>query len=814
MAKLKLKKRFNELKPNELKWVCPLDKLTFETTEEVEPLEDIIGQERALKALKLGTELFAPGYNIFVCGLTGTGRMTTIKHILKQISPKTPQAPDRCYVYNFKNPDEPRLLEFPRGQAIMFKRNMEAMIFYLKQRIPRTLEDEKYIEAKNRIIEKYQRKEQELFREFQKKVESERFAIINMQVENVVRPSIVPIFEGKPVPIEQLINLAKMGKIPEEKVREIEKKYFELQSQMQEIFKKEMMLARELSRELDELEREAVKSIVDGIIDEIKEQFQIPKVHEYLDEVRKHILNNLNIFKSAQDQAKPQFIPSPEQRDEFDPFLPYRVNVILDNSEQEGVPVIIETTPTFANIFGTIEKVYDSRGFWRTDFTKIKAGSLLKADGGYLVLNARDALSEPGVWKALKRTLIYRKLEIQPIDVFFQISSISMKPEPIEVNTKVIMLGDPELYYLLYEYDEDFRKIFKIKADFDFEMDLNDEAILQYARFVRKICRDENLRQFDKEAIGKIVEFAIRQAGRRDKITTKFSVIADLIREANYWAGVEGSEIVKGEHVRKAIEESFERRKMIEDKIKELIAKGIILVDVTGERVGQVNGLTIYEMGDYRFGRPVRITATVSMGRAGIINIERESNLSGRIHDKGVLILAGYLREKYAQDKPLTLSASICFEQSYSGIDGDSASSTELYALLSAISGLPIKQGIAVTGSVNQKGDIQPIGGVNEKIEGFFDVCKAKGLTGEQGVIIPKKNVDDLMLRDDVIEAVEKGMFHIYPVETIDEGIEILTGVKAGKRLKNGEFEPGTVNYLVDKRLREISKGLRKFTSD
>jgi len=574
-----------------------------------------------------------------------------------------------------------------------------------------------------------------------------------------------------------------------------------------------MILARELSRELEELEREAVRSIVDGIIDEIKEQFKIPKVHEYLDDVRKHILNNLHIFKATAEQVKS--VPfSPEQKEEVDPFLPYRVNVILDNSEQEGVPVIIETTPTFSNIFGTIEKVYDSRGFWRTDFTKIKAGSILKADGGYLVLNARDALSEPGVWKALKRTLMYRKLEIQPMDVFFQISSISLKPEPIEINTKIIMLGDPELYHLLYEYDEDFQKIFKIKADFDFEMDLNDEAIIQYAKFIRKICRDENLRPFEREAIGKVVEFAVRQAGRRDKITTRFSTIADLIREADYWARVDGSNQVKPSHVQKAIQESFERRKMIEDKIKEMISKGVILVDVTGERVGQVNGLTIYEIGDYRFGRPVRITASVSMGRAGIINIERESNLSGRIHDKGVLILAGYLREKYAQDKPLTLSASICFEQSYSGIDGDSASSTELYALLSALSGLPIKQGIAVTGSVNQKGDIQPIGGVNEKIEGFFDVCKAKGLTGEQGVIIPKKNVDDLMLRDDVVEAVKKGLFHIYPVETIDEGIEILTGVKAGKRLKDGKFEPGTVNYLVDKRLREISKGLKKFTSD
>ena len=341
-------------------------------------------------------------------------------------------------------------------------------------------------------------------------------------------------------------------------------------------------------------------------------QFKIPKVHEYLDEVKKHILNNLNIFKASAEQGKPP-VPFLEQRDEVDPFLPYRVNVILDNSEQDGVPVIIETTPTFSNIFGTIEKVYDSRGFWRTDFTKIKAGSLLKADGGYLVLNARDALSEPGVWKALKRTLMYRKLEIQPIDVFFQISSISLKPEPIEVNTKVVMLGDPELYYLLYEYDEDFRKIFKIKADFDFEMDLNDEAIAQYAKFVKKVCRDENLRPFDKEAVGKIVEFAVRHAGRKDKITTKFSVIADLIREADYWAGVDGDESVKAEHVKKAIEESFYRRKMIEDKIKELIAKGIIFVDVTGERVGQVNGLTIYEMGDYRFGRPVRITASVSM---------------------------------------------------------------------------------------------------------------------------------------------------------------------------------------------------------
>jgi ATP-dependent Lon protease len=813
MRKIKKKKQFRKLKADDLMWKCPLEKLKFKTTEDVEPLDEIIGQDRAIKALKIGTELFAPGYNIFVCGLTGTGRATTIRHILKKITPKAPQAPDRCYVYNFKNPDEPKLLEFPRGQAIMFKRNMEAMIFYLRRRIPKTLEDEKYIEARNRILEKYQRKEQEIFREFQRRVEKERFAIINMQVENVVRPSLVPIVGGRPMSLDQVMNLVRSGKISEEEMQKIERKYLELQTQMQEVFKKEMLLAQEMNKELEELEKEAVRSIVDGIIEEIKERFKIPKVHAYLDDVRRSILDNLQLFKASPEQQK-QIPISIEQKEEFDPFLPYRVNVVLDNSEQKDVPVIIETTPTFSNIFGTIEKVYDARGFWRTDFTKIKGGSILKADGGYLIINARDALSEPGVWKALKRTLIYRKLEIQPMDVFFQISSISLKPEPIKINTKVIMLGDPELYNLLYEFDDDFKKIFKIKADFDFEMSLTDDAINQYSRFISKLSRDENLKAFDRDAVAAVIEFGVRHAGRRDKITSKFSTIADIIREANYWADTDGSSYVLRRHVEKAIEESIERRRLVEAKIKELIAKGIIMVDVTGSRIGQVNGLSIYEMGDYTFGRPVRITASVSMGRAGIINIERESNLSGRIHDKGVLILAGYLREKYAQDKPLTLSASICFEQSYSGIDGDSASSTELYALLSALSGLPIKQGIAVTGSVNQKGDIQPIGGVNEKIEGFFDVCKAKGLTGEQGVIIPKKNISDLMLRKDVIDAVREGMFHIYPVETVDEGIEILTGVKAGRRLPKGGFEPGTVNYLVDRRLREISRGLKKFMSD
>jgi ATP-dependent Lon protease len=494
-----------------------------------------------------------------------------------------------------------------------------------------------------------------------------------------------------------------------------------------------------------------------------------------------------------------------------DSFSEYQVNVLVDNSETKGAPIIVETTPNYRNLFGTIERVVERSGIWKTDFLHIKAGSFLRANGGYLIFNALDALMEPWVWPTLKRTLKNQVIEIQTYDPLYFFSTSALKPEPIECNTKVIMIGDTQIYYLLYSLDDDFKKIFKIKADFDSVMNKDDGKIQQYASFIRKICDEDKLRPFDNTGIAAVVEYGVRITGRQKKLSTRFYIIADLLREANYWAEKDGSDVVSERHVDKTIEKKNYRVNLIEEKIQEMIDEGTILIDSDGMVVGQVNGLSVYNLGDYMFGKPSRITAKTSLGKAGIINIEREAEMSGPIHNKGVYILAGYLRGKYAQDKPITMSASLCFEQSYSGVEGDSASSTEIYALLSSISGLPLRQDIAVTGSVNQKGEIQPIGGVNEKIEGFFDVCKAKGLTGKQGVMIPHLNVDDLMLRKDVVQAVKEGKFHIYPVKAIDQGVEVLTGMEAGERQDGGRFKEGTVNDLVDKNLRELGMKIREF---
>jgi lon-related putative ATP-dependent protease len=462
-------------------------------------------------------------------------------------------------------------------------------------------------------------------------------------------------------------------------------------------------------------------------------------------------------------------------------------------------------------MFGTVERVAERGGMWRTDFTKIKAGAYLKANGGYLVLNALDVLMEPGSWQALKRALKYGQVEIQSNDPFYILGASGMKPEPIETKVNVVMIGDNYIYHLLYNLDDDFKKVFKVKAEFDSVMTKDDQSIYEYACFIRKICDENQLLSFDRSGVGAVVEFGVRVAGNQKKLSTRFTVIADLITEASYWAKNADSKIVKREHVEKALEEWIKRVGLPEDKIQEMIEEGTIMIDTEGQVVGQINGLSVYSLGEYAFGKPTRITARTSMGRGGVINIEREADLSGPTHNKGVLILGGYLRGKYAQDKPLTISASICFEQSYSGVEGDSASSTEVYAILSSLSGLPLKQDIAVTGSVNQKGEIQPIGGVNEKVEGFYSVCKAKGLIGSQGVLIPHQNVPDLMLKTEVVEAVKAGKFRIYPVKTIDQGIEILSGVKAGERKEDGVFEEGSVNYLVDKQLKHYAEAWKSF---
>ncbi len=801
-----------ELPPEKLRWHCELSRIPFESTAEAEPLEGVIGQDRAIRALKMGVELAAPGYNVFVCGLAGTSRGGTIVRMIEEFQPAPKSSSDRCYVHNFKSPDRPRLLTLTRGQATAFKKDMQSGIEFLRRRIPQVFEGEPFQRQKGRIVDRFTVREKELMDDFTRRIARDQFALGHMQVGAVALPEIFPVLEGQMVPIEEIPKLVNEGKLETVVAEDLERKYEQFRQEFTVVYRKTLTLSRELASELSYLEQEAASVLVDGVIEELKEKYPGPALTEYLEEVRHHVLDDLDPFKEREGEEEQQSSPESALRmapPERDPFRVYSVNVLLAHNEQDASPVIFETTPTYTNLFGTIQRSYDTRGTWNSDFMDLRAGSLLRADGGFLIMYAFDALTEPGVWRTLKRTLNHGRLEIQPVEMFFPFGSSALKPEPIEINVKIILIGDRDMYELLYEYEEDFKKIFKVRAEFDEEMPMSDEVILQYGGRLRKLCEDEGLCPFDRSAMAAMIEYGVRKAGRRSKVTARFTDLADLAREACYAAGEKGESPVTSAHVRNAIEAKIERHNLIETKIREMIEEGTLLIDTVGARAGRVNGLSVLEIGGYAFGKPVRITASAALGRAGLINVEREANLSGRLHDKGMQIIAGYLRAKFAQDKPLSLAASICFEQSYSGVDGDSASSTEVYALLSALSGLPIRQDIAVTGSVNQQGDIQPIGGVNQKIEGFYDVCRVKGLTGQQGVIIPIENIEDLMLRDDVVEAVAAGKFHILPVATVDEGIEILTGVRAGG--SNGRFEPGTVFALVDQRLREMAKTLKSY---
>ncbi len=765
----------------------------------------------------MGVELTAPGYNLFICGLSGTSRGGMVTRMVEGLNPRREPAPDRCYVNNFKNADRPRLLTLPRGQANAFKKEMESGIEFLRRRIPQVFEGEPFQRQKARIVERFTVREKELMDDFTRRIAREQFALGRMQVGAVALPEIFPVLEGQMVPIEEIPKLVQDGKLETAAAEDIERKYDQFRQEFTVVYRKTLSLSRELASEMSYLEQEAASVLVDGVIEELKEKYPNEHIAEYLEEVRHHILDNLEPFKEREGEEE---TPPPDSltgaprldRGERDPFRVYGVNVILAHGEQETCPVIFETVPTYANVFGTIHRSYDNRAGWSSDFMDLRGGSLLRADGGYLVMYALDALTETGVWRTLKRTLNHGKLEIQPVDVFFPFSTAAMKPEPIAVNVKILLIGDRDMYELLYTYEEDFKKIFKVRVEFDEEMPWNDEVIRHFSGRLRKLTEDEALCSFDRSAIAALMEHGVRCAGRRGKVTAKFFEIADVAREASYVAKHEnGNDTVTGEHVRKALDAKIERHNLTETKIREMIEQKLIFIDTAGARVGQVNGLAVLEIGGYAFGKPARITASVSLGKAGLINIERESNLSGRFHDKGMQIISGYIRRTFAQDKPLSLAASLCFEQSYSGVDGDSASSTEVYALLSALSDLPISQEFAVTGSVNQQGDIQPIGGVNEKIEGFYDVCRIKGLTGKQGVLIPSANIDDLMLRAEVIDAVATGKFHIYPVSSVAEGLEILTGACAGSRDANGKFPEGTIFARVDDRLRQMAETLREF---
>lgn len=803
-------KILEEVPVEKLRWRCAPDTLSCETTESIQPCDEIIGQERGLEAIRVGLDINSLGYNIFVTGLAGTGRFTTIRCVLEELDVKGKIPNDICYVNNFKNPDMPHMLSLPAGQGNAFKKEMETLIETLKKKIPLIFENENYLNKKKELVEKYRNKQAEIFREFEKKVNKEGFALVQVQMGPYSRPGIFPLVEGNPVNIEQLETMVEENKFSKEDLEKIKEKQIGLINELENIFKETRKSEKEIKEELTALDSEVISPAIKDSISDIKEKFDYEKVRNFLDEVQEDILVNLNRFREREEPSSSP-IPGLILPQPVDLFTEYQANVLVDNSETKGAPVIVETTPNYRNLFGTIERVVERSGISKTDFTHIKAGSFLRANGGYLIFNALDGLMEPWVWPTLKRTLKNQVIEIQTYDPFYFFSTSALKPEPIECNTKVIMIGDTYIYYLLFNLDDDFKKIFKIKADFDSVMNKDTDKIHQYASFIRKICDEEKLRPFDKTGIAAVVEYGVRMTGRQKKISTRFYLIADLLREANYWAVKDGSDVVTEKHVDKAIEKKIYRANLIEEKIQEMIDEGTILIDSDGMVVGQVNGLSVYNLGDYMFGKPSRITVKTSMGKAGIINIEREAEMSGPTHNKGVYILAGYLRGKYAQDKPLTMSASICFEQSYGGVDGDSASSTEIYALLSSLSELPLRQDIAVTGSVNQKGEIQPIGGVNEKIEGFFDVCKAKGLTGNQGVMIPHLNLDDLMLKKDVVAAVKEGKFHVYSVKTIDQGIEILTGLEASERQEDGKFKEGSVNDLVDKKLRDLGMKIKEF---
>jgi predicted ATP-dependent protease len=805
-----------ELPAAKLRWRCELSRIPFETTAQAELREGFIGQERALRALKMGAELSAPGYNVFVCGLAGTSRGGTIARMIEELHPPTKESLDRCYVNNFKLTDRPRLLALARGQANSFKKDMQAGIDFLRRRIPQVFEGEPFQRQKGRIVERFTVREKELMDDFTRRIAREQFALGHMQVGAVALPEIFPVLEGQMVPIEDISKMVHEGKLESPVAEDIERKYEQFRQEFTVVYRKTLTLSRELASELSYLEQEAASVLVDGVIEELKEKYAGPNVAEYLEEVRHHLLDNLDPFKEREgegehDEETPDGLPKAPGGPERDPFRVYGVNVILAHDNEDKSPVIFETTPTYANLFGTIQRAYDTRGGWTSDFMDLRGGSLLRADGGFLIMYSLEALSETGVWRALKRTLNHNRLEIQPLEMFYPFGGSAQKPEAIDINVKVILIGDRSLYELLYEYEEDFRKIFKVRVEFDEEMAMSDGVIAEYAGRLRALSEKENLYPFDRGAFAAVLEYGVRQAGRRNKVTARFVDIADLAREAHYYAAAAGEAVVRAAHVRGALSSKMERHNLIETRIREMIQEGTLLVDVEGSRVGQVNGLSVLEIGGYSFGKPVRITATAALGKAGLINIERESNLSGRFHDKGMHIIAGYLRSKFAQDKPLSLAASICFEQSYSGVDGDSASSTEIYALASALSGVPLRQDIAVTGSINQQGDIQAIGGVNEKIEGFFDVCRIKGLTGTQGVMMPESNVEDLMLREDVLEAVSAGKFHVWPVAKVEQGIELLTGRPAGKKGGGGKFEPGTVLALIDERLSAMAKTLKEF---
>jgi lon-related putative ATP-dependent protease len=722
---------------------------------------------------------------------------------------------DLCYVNNFKRPEAPVLLRFKAGQGSAFKKDIHEFLERLKKEVPQLFESEEYIARKNEIIELHEKKVLEFYNAVEEKVKNTGLAVVRMQVGPYTRPDVLPVVDSEPKRMVDLETMVENGRFPRAEYEQIKEKRARVKTEVDHLMLEVRALQKDVDRKLEEVDKLMIRTLASEALGPLKERYADTKVQTHLEAIVEHMVDNLEDLKLVGGRPKDMPPGMPYMGPPPDAVLaPYGVNLLVDNAEQSGPPVIIESYPTYRNLFGGVDRVVGPYGGWQTDFSKITAGEFVKANGGYLVLNLLDAIMEPGVWQTLKRSLKTERIEIQTYDPFYFISGTGLKPEPIDMEVKVVVLGDHRLYQLLLYYDQDMPKIFKVRSDFSRVMDRTEESVTHMARFIAGEVTRQELKPFDAGAVAVVVEHAVRMAGRVEKLSTAFPLLSDLLHEADLYATRAASETVRAEHTREALLARIGRLNRIEELLREMITRGSLFVDLEGTAVGQVNGLAVHSIGDHLFGMPSRITATTAMGREGIINIEREAELSGPIHSKGMLILAGYLRRNYAQDKPLTLTASIAFEQAYSGIEGDSASSTELYALLSSLSGVPLRQDLAVTGSVNQMGQVQPIGGVNEKIEGFFLCCKDKGLTGNQGVMIPQANVKDLMLREEVLEAVLQGLFHVWAVATVDEGIELLTGLPAGARGKNGQYPKGSVNALVDERLLALAKGLRDFAKE
>ncbi len=784
-----------------LRNTCKNDFIQCESTRDIKPLAEIVGQERAVRALKFGLGIRDHGFNIYVSGYPGTGRKTAVKSFVDETAIGQPVPPDWCYVNNFSNQYEPKAIQLPAGRGKEFREDMKNFIESIKTSLPKAFESEDYARRREATLRGLETKRKAVIDQLNAKAQSEGFIIQSSPVGLLL----IPVLNGRPLTEEEILAL------PQSTKDRLQEKHDKLTAELQNTMRQLIDMERQIQEAIRKLNREVALYATGAQIQSLMEKYrEVTEVTGYLKEVQNDILDNLQQFIRRGGEKQQQLpFPMPWMREE--PFKKYEVNVIIDNSEVKGAPVVMELNPTYHNLFGRTEKEAQF-GALTTDFTMIRSGALHKANGGYLILQVEDLLRNPFSYDGLKRDIRDKQIVIEePEERYGFISVKTLKPQPIPLTAKIILIGNPYIYQMLFQLDTDFRELFKVKAEFDTTMTRNDENVKQYAAFVCMLCERENLKHFDASALAKLVEYSSRLANDQYKLSTQFSLIGDIVRESSYYATQEGSEFVNSRHVKKAIEEKIYRSKLIQEKIQEMIKRGFFLIDTVEERVGQMNGLSVASMGDFAFGMPSRVTASIGLGREGVIDIEREAKMGGPIHTKGVLILSGYINDKYARDKPLSLSARLVFEQNYEGVEGDSASSTELYAILSSLSGLPVKQNIAVTGSVNQKGEVQAIGGVNEKIEGFFEVCKLKGLTGQQGVMIPESNVQNLMLKEEVVEAVKAGQFNIYSVKNIDEGIEVLTAKPAGMRRADGTFEEGTVNYLVDRQLREMAEKLRQY---